>query len=77
MVKNGCSSKISGMNLKDEYMNWADFLHADSDAIIFSLLNILFCIFDFYFASFNTRGPLQLYLFSWNYSTSENQVQYV
>ena len=30
-----------------EFMNWAEFLHADSDAIVFGYTDILHNIFDF------------------------------
>ena len=33
--------------LKNVYVNWADFLHADCDAVIFGKTNIALFIFDF------------------------------
>ena len=46
--------------LKNEFMNWDGFLHADSVAIIFGLTNnptlSLWLL--------NVRGPVQLYSFS-------------
>ena len=34
-------------NLLNEFMNWADFLHADFDATIFGKTNIVLYIFEF------------------------------
>ena len=34
------------LNLQNEFMNWADFLHADSDAIMFGKTNTILYIFD-------------------------------
>ena len=35
------------LNLLNEFMNWADFLHADCDSMVFSYTDIVLYILDF------------------------------
>ena len=47
-VKNGHGHLVyETLNLLNKFMDWADFLHADCDAITFGKTNIVLYIFDF------------------------------
>ena len=48
-IKNGHGHLVHEtlLNLLNEFMNWADFLNADCDAIIFGKTNVMHYTFDF------------------------------
>ena len=62
MVKYGCDLLVPGTlkcaYLKNKSMNWADFLHAGSDATIFDQTTD----HALYIQFLNTGAPVQLYL---------------
>ena len=48
VVKIGCGHLVHETLISaEEFMNWADFLHADCDAITSGKTNIVLYIFDF------------------------------
>ena len=47
LVKNGPGHLVHETHLLSEFNDWADFLHADYDAVIFDYTNIALFIFDF------------------------------
>ena len=77
MAKNWCGQKLlqlflgryclylNLLYLKIEFMNWAVFLHADSDAIIFYWTDILFYVFDITFKCWESNAVVLVFSLSY------------